>query len=592
MERLRVGVVDRSPTIRETVAIVLHDCQVDCWTPEEFGRLTPPYTGNVLVVDDEAVDAATVAAKAPGVPVLWLRSEGASLPNLPGVLSRAFRPSELRQKIRALLELQRTEQELLARSGFPPPLFPPALVPSLLAAARTLLPVFISGEPGSGHLRLARLLHQLRGTQHFLSARAATFDRPMVAELEQLGATGTVTLFLENIETLPASSQALLRELLEHSGAAAPYAHGTLRVISASTLTRDALEERAVLEPGSFYLLTAFSFHLPALRERRDELPGIVQVVARQLTESLALPPASFTPAAIQRLQNYLWFGNLAELETVLARTLTLVSHRPVDASDLLFGYGPIPDAAPARQAESRPQANGSFDAIHQVEVLVNELAHEVKNPLVTIKTISQHLERLLENASGREQVAQLAGEAVHKIDQVIENLLRYSRFREPAKQATTINSIVGPILSDLAPLLSERRVVLNYLPPDPVPILADREQLCFALENLLRAIVRDLDEQETLTIEPVPARPALRIRVPRPHAGLAERLSSFVGDHPAARGPVEPLGFLIARSLLRRNGGSIEVGHEGEQMVVTVEFPSGEGTKRGYGETTSSHRG
>lgn len=591
MERRRVGVVDRSPTIRETVAIVLHDCEVQGWTPEEFAGLTTAYDTDLLLVEEGVLDPAVIAAKSPGVPVLWLCSEraGSSLP--PTVLSREFRPSELRQKVRTLLEVEKAELDPLTRCGFPLALLPPAAVPSLLAAARTRLPVFVSGEAGSGRFRLARALHQASEGRHFVSTRAATFDRQTAVEVQKLATSGRVTLFLEGVEELAPSAQGWVRELLEPVGVGPSHLQEEVRIISASTLSRDALEACGVLEASLFYLLTAFVVHLPPLRERREEIPRLVAAVARQVAENVSVPPASFTPAAMQRLQNYLWFGNLAELESVLARTLTLVPHRPVDAQDLVFGYGPFRKETCQSGAEAR-RTTENADPIHQIEVLVNELAHEVKNPLVTIKTISQHLERLWENASGREEVAQLAGEAVLRIDQVIENLLRYARFREPAKQATTINSIVGSTLTELAPFLTERRVVLNYLPPDPMPIVADREQLCFALDNLLRAIVRDLEEQDTLTIEPIPDRPALRIRVPRHGTGLTERLSSFVSDRPAAAGAVEPLGFLLARSLLRRNGGSIQVRGESEQMVVTVEFPSGNGTNRSYAQTTNPHRG
>jgi signal transduction histidine kinase len=223
----------------------------------------------------------------------------------------------------------------------------------------------------------------------------------------------------------------------------------------------------------------------------------------------------------------------------------------------------------------------------------VNELAHEIRNPLVTIKTISQHLERLLESASGREEVVQLAGEAVQKIDSVFENLLRYSRFREPKKEETTVNAIVAQVLSELAPLLSERRIVLNYRPPDPLPVFADREQLGFALVNLLEALVRDLEDQTTLTIEPVPGAPALRIEVPRVPGYLSQRLSALIEENVPAEA-VEPLGLLIARSLFRRNGGRVQVqpNREGSRAAIIIEFPGSVGTRDNYGQAKSVDRG
>lgn len=590
MERQRVAVVDRSPTVRQTVAIVLREYEVLAWSPEEFAQLSAPCAADLVLAEQGVVDDAVLATKAPGVPVLWLRSQPAEPAGSAVVLTTAYGAAELRNKVRTLLALRRAQSRGLAIGGFPPPLLPTGLLPLVLSVARSTLPACITGEPGTGRSRLARALHVASGGGDFLAVAAPQCGPDLEREITARR-TGRWTLYVDGIETLSPAAQDWLLHLIE---SAQPGKEATFpRILCGTSLERDELAQRAVLRPELFYALTAVILRLPPLRERRQDIPEIVRFVARRLAEESSLPPAAFTEAALERLQNYLWFGNLAELEAVLARTLTTVSRRPIDADDLCFGYEPGPLTC---KDETQTTVHDPFplaDTTHQIEVLVNELAHEIRNPLVTIKTISQHLERLLESASGREEVVQLAGEAVQKIDSVFENLLRYSRFREPKKEETTVNAIVAQVLSELAPLLSERRIVLNYRPPDPLPVFADREQLGFALVNLLEALVRDLEDQTTLTIEPVPGAPALRIEVPRVPGYLSQRLSALIEENVPAEA-VEPLGLLIARSLFRRNGGRVQVqpNREGSRAAIIIEFPGSVGTRDNYGQAKSVDRG
>ncbi len=591
MERLRVAVVDRSPTVRETVAIILPEYEVLPWAPEQFAEIQGTCGVDLVVAEQGAIDDATVALKAPGVPVVWLRpdprqSGGSSL-----AVGRSFTAAELRQKIQAALALRPAEPGSLAVYGFPPPLLPAALVPLFVSAARSSLPVWISGEFGTGRARLARALHASSGSQHFLAVPGNQCGPELEAQFPPQAA-GTVTLYIEDVEDLPPRAQAWLLDILEAGRQSRDRRGMRVRVLCSTTLSRDEIEARQMLRGELLYALTAFLFPLPPLRERRAEIPEIVRFVARRLSEEASLPPGTFTPSAFERLQNYLWFGNLTELEAVLARTLARVPHRPIDAADLCFGYEPIP-ATSAATSESRSSGPRlSPEPSHQIEVLVNELAHEIRNPLVVIKTISQHLERLLESASGREEVAQLAGEAVEKLDALFETLLRYARFREPNREPTSVNAIVAQTLGELAPLLSERRILVHYRPPNPQPIVADREQLAFALQSLLQAIVRDVEEGTTITIEPGPDPHSLQLQFPPVRGGVTQRLSTFV-DSAGNTERAEPLGLLIARSLLQRNGGSVLIRDSPDQEVTTMllRFPANAGAKTGYGETPSFDR-
>jgi signal transduction histidine kinase len=329
---------------------------------------------------------------------------------------------------------------------------------------------------------------------------------------------------------------------------------------------------------------------LPRLRERAADIPALVEHLSRELIRGLSLGAVSFTPQAMTRLERYLWFGNLAELEAVLTRTIALVQGDTIDQDDLLFGYGQLP----RRQAEANHRvaapAAREPSAIKTVDLVINELAHEFKNPLVMIKTVSQHLERLLQDDDGRQQVTRLTSEAVARMDRALDNLLQFTRFRAPVPENITLSSLLTACLTELTPLLTERRLVLDYRPADFASVFADSAQLAHAFENLLRVILRDLDEGETLTIRalhsPVGAVFEFRSR----HPSTAGKLAAFLDHPPPGDEPDAPLGLVFARALVERNAGQLEARSAGQQTTISVWLPSREGLAPNEEKTVSSN--
>jgi signal transduction histidine kinase len=149
----------------------------------------------------------------------------------------------------------------------------------------------------------------------------------------------------------------------------------------------------------------------------------------------------------------------VAELEAVLTRTLTL--HRPtvVEAEQLVF----LPEAAAVAVAErttiapavGRPTVAplGSTEALAglDLEVVLGELAHELRNPMVTIKTVAQHLDGLLADSEARARFSVLMAEAVGRMDGLLETLLDFARFRAPLAQSVDIEKVLDRVLAEHA---------------------------------------------------------------------------------------------------------------------------------------------
>jgi DNA-binding NtrC family response regulator len=595
VESPRICVVDSSPAIRETLAIVLSDAyRVECLSPEEFRRdPAAAHRCDVLVIgEDWGVDDARRILPG-GTPVLWLHA-GTTPPAPAGgrwaTLPRTFDPEDLRAALRRLLDAGTPPPPARqTRLAIDYPVVPKEAVLLARRAGETTLPVLLSGAVGTGKARLARAIHALGPEGRFLHLPASAWTPTTLVQAAGLTA-GSVTLFVSDLAEISADGQQVMRELLDCGGVQTAAGWHAVRLICATTETFDDLARRARIGPDLFYRLSVLPITLPRLRERTGDIRALVEYLSADLTRQLSLAPVSFTGRAMGRLERYLWFGNLAELETVLTRTIALAQSSVIDQDDLLFGYGrlrPQPAGA-ARQTSTAPVREPP--AIDGLDLLINELAHEFKNPLTMIKTVSQHFERLLEDADGRQEAARLTSEAVSRMDRTIENLLQFTQFGAPVPVRTTLNALLAACLTNLTPLLTERRIRLDYQPPDSLPVSVDAEQLTHALENLLRVIVRDLDDGEAITIRALDAPPAVVFEFTSRHPSTAAKLAAFL-DHPTTGSAApSPLGLLFARVLVARNGGQLAVRATGQQTTITVWLPGHDAPAADDGRTASSN--
>jgi len=246
--------------------------------------------------------------------------------------------------------------------------------------------------------------------------------------------------------------------------------------------------------PELAYVASALPIELAPLRDRPDDVPALVETITQDLRARLRLEAVTYRPAALERLRHYLWFGNVAELEAVLTRTLTL--HRPsvVEAEQLVF----LPEAAAEAVAErttATPAVGpptvaplGSTGALVglDLEVVLGELAHELRNPMVTIKTVAQHLDGVLADPEARARFSVLMAEAVGRMDGLLETLLDFARFRAPLAQSVDVEKVLDRVLAEHAEDLGRRHVRVERNGSGIGIVRADEAQVSFALRSLL----------------------------------------------------------------------------------------------------------
>jgi len=216
--------------------------------------------------------------------------------------------------------------------------------------------VCILGETGTGKELVARTLHEKsqRATGPFITLNCAAVPAELIeSELfghEKGSFTGAAgrhigkfeqahggTIFLDEIGDMPLTMQAKLLRVLEENeveriGGDKPIAVD-VRVIVATHRDLGRLAQDGKFRQDLFHRVYVYPLILPPLRERRQDIPKLIEHFSTQLCSQNGWKPLPFTPEAIEALQGYAWPGNVRELRNVVERLLLLATEGEVDLS-------------------------------------------------------------------------------------------------------------------------------------------------------------------------------------------------------------------------------------------------------------------
>jgi two-component system, NtrC family, response regulator AtoC len=219
----------------------------------------------------------------------------------------------------------------------------------------TRTPVLISGESGTGKELVARAIH-FRGTMAqtpFVAVDCGSLV-PTLMESELFGYekgafTGAIktkaglfqaanggTIFLDEIGELPLEMQAKLLRVLQEKEVRPVGSNANVtidvRVIAATNRDLEAAYRDGTFRKDLYFRLNVVTVHLPALRDRRSDIPMLVHHFLDRYAAGANL---QVTSAAMKSLLHYDWPGNVRELENCVARAVTLGDHHTIDVHDL-----------------------------------------------------------------------------------------------------------------------------------------------------------------------------------------------------------------------------------------------------------------
>jgi DNA-binding NtrC family response regulator len=298
-------------------------------------------------------------------------------------LPKPFDNDELRLKVRRVMEtqlLRRAHNRLLEQVRLETGVFE-----NMIGRSRAMMTVFeaiekvaptdvtvlVRGESGTGKELVARAIHfrSPRAREPFIAVNCAAFARELVeSELfghEKGAFTGAVarregkfeaadggTLFLDEIGDMPLETQAKLLRVLqekqfERIGGNLPLTVN-VRIIAA---TNQSLESRIVegrFREDLYYRIKVVEIRVPPLRERREDIPQMVQHFMKEACHRFGLPEKQLAPAAMRACVEAAWRGNARALKSTIEQAVILSSSTEIAAEELFSGSPPDATGATA----------------------------------------------------------------------------------------------------------------------------------------------------------------------------------------------------------------------------------------------------
>src|SRR5579871_3850480 len=245
--------------------------------------------------------------------------------------------------------------------------------------APTTASVLITGESGSGKELVARAIHRLspRSGGPFIAVNCAALPESLMeSELfghEKGAFTGAVerragcferaqngTLLLDEIGEMPIGTQAKLLRVIEESkvrrlggSVEIPIA---VRVLAATNHSPEKAIQNKMLREDLYYRLNVFHISLPALRDRKQDIPAIAGALIRDLNKKHGCRVTHLSQDVLRRFEEYSWPGNVRELRNVVERAVILAGEGEVQMRHLPTALAPSPEPPPQPTASDQLQ--------------------------------------------------------------------------------------------------------------------------------------------------------------------------------------------------------------------------------------------
>ena len=268
--------------------------------------------------------------------------------------------------------------------------------------APTHATVLITGETGTGKELVARAIHRnsARSAKPFVAVNCAAFTETLL-ESELFGhekgaftgadhsrqglfeAAHEGTLFLDEAGEMSLAAQAKLLRILTDGqllrvGSTRPR-KVDVRVLVATHRNLEQRVREGLFREDLFYRLAVVPIHLPPLRDRREDIPGLSEMLCRQVGTELKMPRRHISPQALENLEGYQFPGNLRELKNLIERAYILTSNLEIGIEDLPVVHRA--EALPTNGKEGKPSpqhltlpASDSFDLTELLERTEKEL--------------------------------------------------------------------------------------------------------------------------------------------------------------------------------------------------------------------------
>jgi signal transduction histidine kinase len=477
--------------------------------------------------------------------------------------------------------------------------------------------LLVRGEPGTGRMLVARVVHALAdppGTLVQVDGASEGALDDLASRLRSLDGE-RVVVCVEQPERLSPPEQ---RELASWIELGAPASALDPEQTVWIALVGELAGASADLDPALALALSGREVHLPPLRRRSGAAVRFATATLRSLAAASGSTPRGLTPEAQEWIARATWPGNFRELEAVLRRALARGGEGDLDVAALKAAgapsrarpsvrAGPAPTrepeaparepeaparepeaparrparpaasltprpgrARPASPAPSKPVAAGSRAPAE----LLQSLAHSLRNPLVSLKTFAALLPEQGDDEEFRGRFRQQAERDLAGLEAHLDRLTRYGEIDFGERKSVNVSSMLEALLAEHRDEIKRRRLlVLSELGADAPWALGSEEGLRFAFSALIDATFARIGDRQDLYL--ACRRPATTGGSPMLRILLRFHGTPLATLPGGAEGPAA-LELVLAEAAFEALGGRLQ--HEslesGEQ-VARVDLPA-----------------
>lgn len=356
--------------------------------------------------------------------------------------------------------------------------------------AITELSVLITGESGAGKEHFPKIIHHYSSRKHepyfaincgaipegtidselfghekgaFTDARS---ERKGYFEIANKG-----TLFLDEVGELPLSTQARLLRVLETGEfirvGSSQVQKTNVRVVAATNLDIPRAIKEGKFREDLYYRLNEVGLIVPALRERKEDIPLLIRKFARDFADKYQMPAISLTEEALEIAKNYYWRGNVRQLKNVVNQ-ISIIERRREITPDILLHYLPRNEQYTGLVAvTSQPNGNNYQDTTN-IAVL-QKIVLSLNNDIMVLKQQMDELKAQI-NMNGAKPILLDKGETIEEAD-----TLGTDKRQKPIIEDITTE----PIIEEVTPINTH---------PIAINKIADRDRDREAIKDALEA--------------------------------------------------------------------------------------------------------
>lgn len=356
--------------------------------------------------------------------------------------------------------------------------------------AITELSVLITGESGAGKEHFPKIIHHYSSRKHepyfaincgaipegtidselfghekgaFTDARS---ERKGYFEIANKG-----TLFLDEVGELPLSTQARLLRVLETGEfirvGSSQVQKTNVRVVAATNLDIPRAIKEGKFREDLYYRLNEVGLIVPALRERKEDIPLLIRKFARDFADKYQMPAISLTEEALEIAKNYYWRGNVRQLKNVVNQ-ISIIERRREITPDILLHYLPRNEQYTGLVAvTSQPNGNNYQDTTN-IAVL-QKIVLSLNNDIMVLKQQMDELKAQI-NMNGAKPILLDKGETIEEAD-----TLGTDKRQKPIIEDITTE----PIIEEVTPI-NTHTIAINKI--------ADRDRDREAIRDALEA--------------------------------------------------------------------------------------------------------